>query len=102
MEKTVLIEQIKEALGTDQDGKALVAVARRAHCAEQELAVFRRLARERHEHDGHLDPFPYVPRRHPIYDCWSEVNPATGFRSLTGRHRVLQPMPAPSNTLEWS
>ena len=34
-----LIERIKAALGTDEDGGALVEVARNAHRAELELAA---------------------------------------------------------------
>lgn len=79
MKKTELIEQIKEALGTDRDGKALVAMARRAHCAEQALAVYRREAREHREHDGRLDPYPYVPRyEHHIRDAGLRQTPPTG------------------------
>lgn len=32
-------QQIKDALGTDEDGEALVRVARNAHTAEQELSA---------------------------------------------------------------
>lgn len=33
-----VIKRIKDALGTDEDGEALVEVARNAHRAEMELA----------------------------------------------------------------
>jgi hypothetical protein len=33
-----LIRRIKDALATDEDGEALVEIARNAHRAEQELA----------------------------------------------------------------
>ncbi len=34
-----LVQRIKDALGTEEEGKALVEVARAAHAAEQELTA---------------------------------------------------------------
>lgn len=44
-----LIQSIKDALGTAEDGEALVEVARNAHKAEMELAA--RLRKEQEEQD---------------------------------------------------
>lgn len=41
-----LIQQIKDALGTDENGAALIEVARNAHRAEMELASLTRKVRE--------------------------------------------------------
>lgn len=41
-----LIQQIKDALGTAEDGEALVEVARNAHRAEQELAALQKRQEE--------------------------------------------------------
>lgn len=41
-----IIEQIKAALGTQEDGADLVIVARNAYKAEQELAAFKRRVRD--------------------------------------------------------
>lgn len=41
-----LIDRIRDALGTDERGENLVAVARDAHRAEQELAALRRETEE--------------------------------------------------------
>lgn len=38
---SAFIEQIKAALNTQEDGAALIEVARNAHKAEQELAAFK-------------------------------------------------------------
>lgn len=42
----MIYEQIKAALGTQEDGADLVIVARNAHKAEQELAAFKRRVRD--------------------------------------------------------
>lgn len=43
---SAFIEQIKAALNTQEDGAALIDVARNAHKAEQELATFKRHVRQ--------------------------------------------------------
>ena len=42
MNSRELIQRIKDALGTDEDGEALIEVARNAHTAEQVLAAEQR------------------------------------------------------------
>ncbi len=42
----IIYQQIKAALGTQEDGADLVIVARNAHKAEQELSSFKRRVRD--------------------------------------------------------
>lgn len=42
----IIYQQIKAALGTQEDGADLVIVARNAHKAEQELAAFKNRIRK--------------------------------------------------------
>lgn len=41
-----LIQRIKDALGTEENGEALVEVARNAHRAEMELVIIYKIAQE--------------------------------------------------------
>lgn len=43
---SAFIEQIKAALGTQEDGAALIEVVANAHKAEQELATFKNRVRK--------------------------------------------------------